>query len=454
MDERDDNTAELSTETAVNLTEFADSYASFNRIINTLQRNYIVLKEEFSEQHARLAEANRQLVEMSDRSLTATEFLNGILNAIAAGVIAVDRRGVITHFNPAASTMLGIPLREPLGKFYRDVIPAGEPVDANALRAAESGKAVDGAEKTLVLSDGARLLVSVSTAIIRDERGLTRGAVEVFHDLTKVKKLEREIARLNTLAALGEMAAAVAHQVRNPLSGILGYGSLLKRDLDPEDPRQKLVARITDGVEALNKTVTTLLDYTRNDEVRRESVEVDEFISNAVKQFTRDQAKLADGIDFNITQLGPPAGQATRLLIDPVLVRQALFNLFANAAEACRGRGRVVISYQRLPRQKAAGLYSGRVMLALDETVFEIMVADSGPGIPENIMDSIFAPFYTTRDGGTGLGLAVAMKFVKAHGGELLADSPDGGGARFRILLPVKIGATGAEPDGSETVKE
>jgi signal transduction histidine kinase len=120
-------------------------------------------------------------------------------------------------------------------------------------------------------------------------------------------------------------------------------------------------------------------------------------------------------------------------------MRQVLLNLFTNALEACRGAGTVAIEYQKLPRQKAAQLYSEKVMLALDETVFEISVQDSGPGIPEESLDSIFAPFFTTREGGTGLGLAVAWKVIKAHGGEILVDNPPSGGARFKILLPVRM---------------
>jgi len=432
------------TDSASPLADFADSYASFNRIINTLQRKYIELKEDFSSQHEQLAEANRQLVEVSGRNLVATEFLDSILNSMNAGVIAVDPCGVITHFNPAASQMLGIPLREPLGRHYRDVIPPGNPLDANALRSGESGRAVESVERTLILTDGTPLTVSVSTAILRNDDGEGLGAVEVFHDLTKVKKLEREIARLNTLAALGEMAAAVAHQVRNPLSGILGYGSLLKRDLDADDPRQKLVARITDGVEALNKTVTTLLDYTRNEEITRERIMFEDYIGNTVRQFRRDHEKLSQRMDFKISQAGPPVEGPHWLQIDPVLMRQVLFNMFTNASEACRGTGTVRVSYQKLPRQKAANLYGERVMLSLDETVFELIIDDSGPGISPEAMDSLFAPFFTTREGGTGLGLAVAWKVVKGHGGEIIAENNPEGGARLRILLPTRLGSVEA----------
>ena len=113
------------------ISKFAESYETFNRIINSLQRKYLELKEEFTTQNDRLTDANRKLVELTEKNIIATEFLNSILNSISAGVIAVDRKGMITHFNPAASTILGIPQQDPLGKQYRELIPSGVPVGAN-----------------------------------------------------------------------------------------------------------------------------------------------------------------------------------------------------------------------------------------------------------------------------------------------------------------------------------
>jgi PAS domain S-box-containing protein len=428
-----------STDSGTPLADFADSYASFNRIVNSLQRKYIELKEEFSSQQEKLVQSNRRLIDLTARNLTATEFLDGILKAMAAGVVAVDHEGRITHFNPAASLMLGIPITEPLGKHYRDVIPPGDPIDANALRAAQSGHRVESVEKIWCLADGTRLIVSVSTAVMNDDSGQAIGAVEVFHDLTRIKKMEQEITRLNTLAALGEMAAAVAHQVRNPLSGILGYGSLLKQDMDESDPRQKLVSRICEGVETLNKTVTTLLDYTRYEEIRRRDIGFGQYLQEAVRQFRRDYEKPAGSIEFDLPKSVDMTSPEDIVFLDPVLFRQVLFNLFCNSCEACGGHGLINVTYRKLPRQTATAQYSNRLLLGLDETVFEIIVTDSGPGVSPEALDSLFAPFFTTRNGGNGLGLAMAWKIMKAHGGDIALDRACEQGARFVMLIPVKI---------------
>lgn len=438
MDGKDAVDAPLAVESASDLARFADSYASFNRIINSLQRQYIALEEEFTAQNRELADTNLKLVEMTRRNLKATEFLNGILNSISAGVIAVDQNGQVTHFNPGAAALLGIPVQEALGKLYRDVIPPGFPVEANALRAMETGNRSESVEKQLDLADGSRLLVSVSTAIVRDEEGASMGAVEVFHDLSRIKRIEQELVRLTTLAALGEMAATIAHEVRNPLSGVGGFASLLKRDLPEDDPRQKIVEKIIRGVDSLNKTVTTLLNYTRFDEVNKEEVSFNEFLLRTVEQFKHDRAEVAHDVVFEIGQTDE-SGRQAKVRMDPMLLRQLFFNLFTNAIEAVSGATKITIAEEKLPRTRALQLYADRLLLGPDETVIETIVQDNGPGITAENLEKVFSPFFTTKQDGNGLGLAVSWKIAKAHGGDILASNGPEGGAQFTLVIPAKV---------------
>jgi len=423
------------------VSQFADSYASFNRIVNSLQRQYLELKEEFSTLNQTLAESNRRLIEMTEHNLVANEFMRSILSSLSAAVVAVDRNGVITHFNPAASVIFGIPVNEPMGKPYHQVMPTGEPLDANAVRAFETGNTVDGVEKRLTLEDGTRLHLSVSTEILRDQDRTPIGAVEVCHDISKIKKLEQEIARLNTLAALGEMAATIAHEVRNPLAGIGGFAVLLQRDLAPADPCQKLVAKIVRGAETLNGIVTTLLNYTRTEELNREDVRFDRFLDSVCDLFKQENGVRVAGMVVEFI----PSVRGTSLemivSIDTGLFRQVITNILSNAVDACGGQGGITVQCARLPRQRATRQYGDKLMLGLDETVIETVVSDTGPGIDPASIGRVFAPFFTTKNGGTGLGLAMAWKIVKAHGGEILASNNPDRGARFTVLLPVKIDA-------------
>jgi len=421
------------------VSRFAESYASFNKTINSLQRKYIKLKDEFSEQNEKLVQANKKLVELTKRNLAVTEFLNGILNSVSAGVIAVDQSGHITHFNPTASLILGIPQEEPVGKLYRDIIPYGSPVDANALRTTESGREVTSVEKIIKLSDATRLYLSVSTAILKDDEGRSRGAVEVFQDLTKIKRMEQEIARLNTLAALGEVAATIAHEVRNPLSGIIGFASLLEKEFDQNDPKKKLASKIIRGVNSLNETVTTLLNYTRLEEINRVEVNYDDFLRIAIEQFQQEFSDKVACVRILLLPEGKPLERPIRLVLDRLLMRQALFNILMNSIESFSGEGKIEVRYQRLPRQKAVALYSERILLGLDETIVETSIADNGPGINPEHLNQIFTPFFTTKKEGSGLGLAIAWKIIKAHGGDIIVENGSEGGVVFRLLVPSKI---------------
>ena len=440
MDDRNRVSNPLKEYNITEIEKFTDSYASFNRIVNSLQRKYFQLKDDFSEQNEKLVEANKKLVELTKSNIAVTEFLNSILNSISAGVIAVNQNGYITHFNRAASMMLGIPRNEPFSKLYRDIIPPGEPVDANALRAAETGKEVSSIEKKIESSDGSHLQLSVSTAILKDNESRPVGAVEIFQDLTKIKKMEKEIARLNTLAALGEMAATVAHEVRNPLAGIGGFAALLERDLDESDPKRDLVKKIIRGVESLNETVTTLLNYTRNEEINRMQVNYSEFIKSTVDQFKNDNINKLKDVRFEFDDSSISDKQAVTLKIDKLLFRQVFYNIFTNAVEAFNGKGTIEIRMKKLSRQTAITRYADKLMLGIDETIVETAIIDNGPGIDKEHLEKIFAPFYTNKQGGTGLGLAIAWKIMKAHTGEIFVENvKNGKGVAFYLLIPAPI---------------
>ncbi len=444
----DDNSRAIRelTEDSTDIGRFADSYASFNRIINSLQRKYIELKDEFSAQNEELVQANRKLVALTAQNIGATEFLNGVLDSITAGVIAVDHKGRITHFNPAASLILGIPRREPLGQLYRDFVVPGDPPDANALRSVETGRSHDSVEKKIELKDGSWLFLSVSTAIIRDNEGAAIGAVEVFHDLTKMKRMEQELTRLATLAALGEMAATIAHEVRNPLAGIGGFAALLDRDLTEGDPKKELVHKIIRGVNNLNDTVETLLSYTRSEEINRVDVNYPSFIRSTIDQFRIDNAARLQRFDITYVTQQPPWIDTEVVSIDKMLFRQIFFNILMNAVDACKDGGMATVQTRTLPRPTALARYGEKMMLGVNETVCETVITDNGPGIEPEHIDHIFAPFYTTRREGTGLGLAVAWKIMKAHGGEIRVENvSEGTGAVFYLLLPIPVNTVHVE---------
>jgi PAS domain S-box-containing protein len=406
------------------LTQFRESFATFNKIISNLQRQYLTLEKDYDEQERKLEAINAELRHTMARGAGVTAFLNSILNAMTSGVLAVTPEGRISHINPAAEKILGVPTAQALGRRYDDVIEADFGERYSATETIRSGIEFEGEEKCIRTAARRKMPLSVSTALLYNHDGAVAGAVEIIHDLTRTKKLEEEITRVRTLAALGEMAATVAHEVRNPLGGIGGFAALLKREMADDDPRLKHVERIIAGVDTLNQTVSALLDYTRRDELNIREIDLDSLIEDSVAYFQNDHFSQENGVSIAVEH----GEQCVNLRCDPQLIRQVLLNLLRNSREAMPDGGRITIRCGKISRMPAPD--SG-------ENFASIEVSDTGKGIPKNIRDRIFRPFFTTKRKGNGLGLASAWKVMQAHGGNIEIKESENTGSTFILTLPL-----------------
>ncbi len=450
MSDRDQLVAALAASNGDNsVGSFTESYAVFQRSINRLQRQYIQLREEFSAQNSQLVALNRELVSLTGQNVATTQFLDSILRALGVAVVAVDRRGIITHCNPAACHLLGVEESALLGQPYEVAVPSLADDGATAAAAIRSGETVANVPRRLILPGQPELQLSVSTALLHDDEGAISGAVEICHDLTPLRRMEQEVARLNTLVALGEMAATIAHEVRNPLAGIAGFASLLRNDLEEEDPRRRTADKIIKGVEALDHTVTTLLNYTRQEELQMQSVSLLPWLTQIIARW---RTESPDRGRPTLRAPKDPALVDFVLSVDPVLMHQVLFNLFANAYEAA-GDGDVTItlSTRLLARSHAVVSYGDQIPLTLNETIVELLVSDDGPGVPSEMLPKLFRPFFTTKKQGTGLGLAAAAKIVRAHGGAIDARPAEPTGLTIVIALPVALPSATAPTRMSES---
>jgi signal transduction histidine kinase len=225
----------------------------------------------------------------------------------------------------------------------------------------------------------------------------------------------RLLERKNRLAALGEMAAGMAHEIRNPLGGIHLYASMLAKDVAQMPPSLELVKKISGGVKRLEALVSQVLAFSRDIIANPVAADLAQIITRAVEMAS---PKLdAHHVVWEIE--GPAEMHVT---LDPFLIEQALLNLLLNAAEAMQERGGTL-----------------RIVYASGENVqarqLHLVVKDSGPGIPATVLDRTFDPFFTTKDTGTGLGLAIVHRIVEAHEGTIMATNPPGGGAQFEIRI-------------------
>jgi PAS domain S-box-containing protein len=337
----------------------------------------------------------------------ASERLAGqIVEGLTSGLVVVDRGGMVQSVNPAARRILDL-TRDGVGEPFRDVLvsaPAMSDVINEALQGASPI-----VRRTISLSEGRPQHLGVTVSPITAADGSLQAAVCLFTDLTAVVELEEQLRLKEALARLGELTAGLAHEFRNGLATIHGYGRLLDPQALPEQART-CVEGIRAETTALGEIVTNFLRFARPDQMTLAPVDVRAVIQRAIEDLTGAAAVTA--VD----------GQFAVIDGDDVLLRQAFSNLLRNSLEAC----------------EAAGV---RPRIAIHGTVTAtdvmICVTDNGPGFEAGALSKAFTPFATTKAAGTGLGLAIVQKVIVSHNGLITAANHPGGGAQFDIRLPV-----------------
>ncbi len=406
----------------------AEVLKAFNESTLKLQSSYDSLQAKFGELNRELEDKNRELNRKIAEISEIKEYLNSILQSVTDGVIAVDMKQRITAFNRAAERITGLEGMDVIGRRFDGCFETDFGVDFDEASEDETS----GSPYTLSdmqVKDREAFPVRESTSLTRDSKGRITGAVKVIEDLTELRELEKQARRQDRLATLGQMAATVAHEIRNPLGGIEGFASLLSRDFDEDDPRLKLVMKILEGARSLNRVVNELLMFTRPIKLEFRSVEIADAIEGAMGFVSEDME--TSGIKLR-KDLGS----------EPLLVRgdgeqlkRVILNILLNAVQAMPRGGDLKINCQgrMLPQAARQMLGEGR-----NGAWVEIAVQDSGPGIDEAEIPLIFNPFYTKKEKGTGLGLAIATKIVEAHRGQITASNSPKGGAVFTISLPLE----------------
>lgn len=352
-------------------------------------------------------------------------FFRHIVTSLRNGVIAVSRDGRVAAINDPAYRILGLePSRGDTGKPAGDLL-ATEPELARVLtRAADGGHLPNRVEMRLKRSGR---VIGYTLSEVNDETGARIGTAMFFKDLTRVEQLEERERLRDRLAALGEMAAAIAHEVKNPLAGIEVMAGILKRTLQGNREAQATLNDIINECKLANSIVVEVLEFVRPIRLEvEEQVALPAVLRDAI---TMASSKVSPGrttVSVDVPADLPPVPG------DPNQLRQLFTNLVANAFEALEGRGTVWISARR-----AAGAHDVEADSASEEIVIEIR--DDGPGINEDTAERVFSPFFTTKPQGTGLGLAIVRKVIDAHDGRIDLFTPPEGGTCFRVSLPAAI---------------
>jgi signal transduction histidine kinase len=271
-------------------------------------------------------------------------------------------------------------------------------------------------------------VIGYTLALVRNDEGAVVGAAMFFRDLTRVEQLEERERLRDRLAAVGEMAAVIAHEVKNPLAGIEVMAGLLRRKLADAPETQALLTDIITEAKMANAIVQEVLDFVRPIRLQVERTQVAEAVQGAIQlaETKTRRGRIEVGVDV-------PAG-LPEIQADQHQITQVFTNLLINAYEAMNGAGRVAITAAVVRIEDGA---DGREAVRVE-------VADDGPGIPQDVADRVFEPFFTTKPQGSGLGLAIVRKIVDAHDGSIDLKT-SGSGTTIRIALPVNPGDEGPD---------
>ena len=351
-------------------------------------------------------------------------FYHDLVWNLRNGVLAVTRDGSVAVMNEVAYRILGLtPRLEDIGLPFSEVLREVPDVTRILTGMFELSHLPNRAELRLKATGK---VIGYTLSKVIDKRGRLTGAALFFKDLTRVEQLEERERLRDRLAALGEMAAAIAHEVKNPLAGIEVMAGVLKRQLPESEDAQTILSDIIKEAKMANAIVVEVLDFVRPIRLQVERVSLADVVRDAVSMaeshVPRGQVRLSLELPED---LSPIQG-------DPHQLRQIFTNLLSNAFEALGGAGTVRLSAEQLATDEESAAADVPAV-----PMIQVEVTDDGPGIPADVIDRIFSPFFTTKPQGSGLGLAIVRKIVDAHDGRIDVSAPASGGTRFRVTLPV-----------------
>jgi PAS domain S-box-containing protein len=343
------------------------------------------------------------------------QFFASILKNSADAIFTLDQDEKITSWNKGAEAIFGYTEEEMLGKSLEVVMPQ----HLKEERELETISAIAQAEGFLrsyqtqrITKDGEVIDVLFTRTAIRDAQGQLIGYSSVLKNITEQKLLDRHLTHMEKLSAIGELAAGLAHEIKNPLAGIKGAIEIIRDGLPPEHPHSRILGEVLSEVSRIDRSVVNLLSYSKPRKPEFHKLNLVNLIENVIS-FLK---KVADSKNIRL-HLAVPS-EIPHVTGDENELKQLFMNFILNSLEAIQEKGNVWI----------------KIKSPFDSKV-NIEVADDGPGIPPEQLGKIFQPFFTSKKNGTGLGLATCKRIVSNHGGLIQVQSKPGKGTRFIIDL-------------------
>ena len=349
-----------------------------------------------------------------------SSYTDNVLRSIAAGVFTLNRDGRILTWNKAAEDIIGFKAGDTVGRVLSDVLGdmGIREVDKHRILASvemvmKTGEKYLGYKQEYRSNNRSSMYLNVNMAQLRDHTGETLGLVVIAEDVTKEVRMENDMRKISELAHIGQLAASVAHEIRNPLSSIKGAAQYLHNEYWDHTSLCEFLDIIVDEVNVMNKITTDFLDFARPSKFNLQEIDVNDVIFRTVQFLQLDISKCNAEVVQNLSYDIP------RIMADDRLLDQVLRNLVLNALQAMPAGGTICIATEP------------------DDLGVKVTVGDTGTGIPEDQLSNIFVPFFTTKTRGTGLGLSIVLKIIENHGGRISVKSEIGVGTAFELSLPI-----------------
>ncbi len=348
---------------------------------------------------------------MAKQNLQDTSaFASEVVRHLPVGLIATDPAGRVTFFNAAAETITGLAAprilnMEPAGRLPADLCGLGKKL--------EQGGVIVEHEMVCTFNGKRDVPLSISATRIINEDGAFVGQVMMLRDLSEIRRLEEAVRRQEKLAAMGGLAAGVAHEVRNPLSSIKALATFFAGQFDDGSESNEAAKVMVQEVDRLNRVITELLEFSRPTDLKKQTCDIGSLISRSVQLVQQEASDQKVAIDVSIAE------SICQAWIDPDRLIQCFLNLYLNAIQAMPDGGTITIT--------AAQKRDRHIIIG---------VGDTGSGISTDRLSKIFDPYFTTKNKGTGLGLAVVHKIIEAHQGRIEVKSNLPRGTQFDLILP------------------
>lgn len=346
-------------------------------------------------------------------------YTTNVIESMASGLISLDADGRVVTTSSSARSLLGLEGKKVTGEAHEEVFSLEPGPARDRVLGVVAGRAEMVETDVGIVVGEERIPAALSASSLRDEDGRRAGTVLLFQDLREMEALKEEVERERHLASLGRLAAGVAHEIRNPLSSLKGFTQFLRSKFQPGSQEERYADIMIEEVERLDRVVQELLDFARPNEPKRVPADPNEVVEGALSLISEDAAFRKVAIERRL------GADLPRILVDTQQITQALLNVLLNGIEAMPAGGTLTIETS-VSRERQGPMS------------VSIAVTDTGEGMDEEELAKLFEPFYTTKQGGTGLGLTIVSRVLEQNGGHIHMSSVKGQGSSFFLRLPIE----------------